>query len=78
VLTALAAALAFVPLATNVFWGPLAVALIGGLAVATALTLIALPALYALWFRVPRNAADDKKPVPKTEHLAAGYAVAAE
>ncbi len=45
---------------------------------ATALTLIALPALYALWFRVPRNAADDKKATPKADHLAAGYAVAAE
>ena len=78
VLTALAAALAFVPLATNVFWGPLAVALIGGLAVATALTLIALPALYALWFRVPRNAADDKKAVPNAEPASEGFAVAAE
>ncbi len=78
VLTALAAALAFVPLATNVFWGPLAVALIGGLVVATALTLIALPALYALWFRVPRNAADDKRAPPKTEPVPEGYAVAAE
>jgi multidrug efflux pump subunit AcrB len=78
VLTAIAAAFAFVPLATNVFWGPLAVALIGGLAVATALTLIALPALYALWFRVPRNAADDKRPAPKTEPTPEGYAVAAE
>ena len=55
VLTALAAMLAFVPLAFNVFWGPMAVALIGGLAVATVLTLIALPALYALWFRVPKD-----------------------
>jgi multidrug efflux pump len=47
VLTALAAAFAFVPLSLNVFWGPMAIAMIGGLAVATALTLIFLPALYA-------------------------------
>jgi multidrug efflux pump subunit AcrB len=52
VLTALAAALAFIPLATNVFWGPMALAMIGGLAVATVLTLMFLPALYAWAFRV--------------------------
>jgi multidrug efflux pump subunit AcrB len=55
VLTALAAALAFVPLAFNVFWGPMAIALIGGLVVATVLTLILLPALHALFFGVPRE-----------------------
>ena len=48
VLTALASALAFVPLATNAFWGPMALAMIGGLAVATVLTLLFLPALTAL------------------------------
>ena len=52
VLTALAAALAFVPLSFNVFWGPMALAMIGGLLVATVLTLLFLPALYALAFRV--------------------------
>ncbi len=52
VLTALAAALAFIPLATNVFWGPMALAMIGGLVVATVLTLMFLPALYAWAFRV--------------------------
>ena len=57
VLTALAAALAFIPLATNVFWGPMALAMIGGLVVATVLTLMFLPALYALAFRVPRGQA---------------------
>jgi multidrug efflux pump subunit AcrB len=51
VLTALAAALAFIPLSFNVFWGPMAVAMIGGLAVATLLTLMFLPALYAWAFR---------------------------
>jgi multidrug efflux pump subunit AcrB len=53
VLTALAAVLAFVPLSFNVFWGPMAIAMIGGLIVATGLTLGFLPALYALAFRVP-------------------------
>jgi multidrug efflux pump subunit AcrB len=52
VLTALAAVLAFVPLATDSFWGPLAYVLIGGVAVGTAITLLFVPALYALWFRI--------------------------
>ena len=52
VLTALAAIFAFVPLSFNVFWGPMAIAMIGGLTVATALTLLFLPALYALAYRV--------------------------
>jgi multidrug efflux pump subunit AcrB len=52
VLTALAAALAFVPLTFNNFWGPLAVVLIGGVVVGTAVTLLFVPALYALWFRL--------------------------
>jgi multidrug efflux pump len=55
-LTAAAAALAMIPLSRSVFWGPMAVAIMGGLLVATALTLLFLPALYAAWFRV-------KKPV---------------
>ncbi len=52
VLTALAAVLAMVPLSRSVFFGPMAVAIMGGLIVATALTLLFLPALYAAWFRV--------------------------
>jgi multidrug efflux pump len=62
VLTALAAALAFIPLATNVFWGPMAVAMIGGLVVATVLTLMFLPALYAWAFRVPKEQRADPRP----------------
>ncbi len=53
-LTAAAAALAMIPLSRSVFWGPMAVAIMGGLLVATALTLLFLPALYAAWFRVKR------------------------
>ncbi|WP_296178466.1 efflux RND transporter permease subunit [Pseudomonas sp. UBA1879] len=52
VLTALAAVLAMIPLSRSVFFGPMAVAIMGGLIVATALTLLFLPALYAAWFRV--------------------------
>jgi multidrug efflux pump subunit AcrB len=53
VLTALAAVLAFIPLTFSTFWGPLAFVLIGGVTVGTALTLFFLPALYALWLKVP-------------------------
>jgi multidrug efflux pump subunit AcrB len=52
VLTALAAVLAFIPLTFSVFWGSLAYTLIGGTAVGTVLTLVFLPALYTIWFRV--------------------------
>jgi len=61
ILTALAAVLAFIPLSFSVFWGPMAVAMIGGLTIATVLTLLFLPALYALWFKVPRERATCKK-----------------
>ncbi|UPL04907.1 MULTISPECIES: efflux RND transporter permease subunit [unclassified Pseudomonas] len=55
VLTALAAVLAMIPLSRSVFYGPMAVAIMGGLIVATALTLLFLPALYAAWFRVRKG-----------------------
>lgn len=51
-LTALAAILAMIPLSHSIFWGPMAVAIMGGLLVATLFTLFFLPALYAAWFRV--------------------------
>jgi multidrug efflux pump len=54
VLTALAAILAMIPLTSSAFFGPMAVAIMGGLFVATGLTLLFLPALYAAWFRVRR------------------------
>jgi multidrug efflux pump subunit AcrB len=50
-LTAAAAILAMVPLATSVFWGPMAVAIGGGLLVATVLTLLVLPVMYAAWYK---------------------------
>ncbi|KNX79288.1 multidrug transporter AcrB [Pseudomonas sp. 250J] len=55
VLTALAAVLAMIPLSRSVFYGPMAVAIMGGLIVATVLTLLFLPALYAAWFRVRKD-----------------------
>jgi multidrug efflux pump subunit AcrB len=55
ILTAAAAMLAFIPLTHSVFWGALAYVLIGGVGVGTLLTLLFLPALYALWFRVARK-----------------------
>ncbi|ESK55726.1 MAG: efflux RND transporter permease subunit [Moraxellaceae bacterium] len=54
VLTALAAVLAMIPLSRSLFFGPMAVAIMGGLIVATLLTLFFLPALYAAWFRVKK------------------------
>ena len=55
VLTAAAAVLAMIPLSRSVFWGPMAVAIMGGLIVATVLTLLALPAMYAAWYRIRRD-----------------------
>jgi multidrug efflux pump len=55
-LTALAAILAMIPLTRSAFFGPMAVAIMGGLFIATVLTLLFLPALYAAWFRVGREA----------------------
>jgi len=52
VLTAAAAVLAMVPLTSSIFWGPMAMAIMGGLFVATALTLVFVPVLYAAWFKV--------------------------
>jgi multidrug efflux pump len=52
-LTAAAAMLGMVPIAFDVFWGPMAYAMVGGLATATLLTLVFLPALYAVWFKIP-------------------------
>jgi multidrug efflux pump subunit AcrB len=53
-LTAAAAILGLIPIVSEVFWGPMAIAMMGGLFIATVLTLIFLPALYASWYRVKR------------------------
>jgi multidrug efflux pump len=68
VLTAAAAVLAMIPLTRSAFFGPMAVAIMGGLVVATALTLLFLPALYAAWFRVKVPArAPAKRPAPAAQ-----------
>ena len=54
-LTAAAAILGMVPLMTSVFWGPMAVAIASGLLVATVLTLLVLPTMYAAWFKVKKT-----------------------
>ncbi len=58
-LTAAATVLAMIPLTRSVFWGPMAFAIMGGLTVATFLTIFFVPALYAAWFRVERAAAQN-------------------
>jgi multidrug efflux pump len=51
-LTAAAASLALIPIAREIFWGPMAYAMMGGIIVGTMLTLLFLPALYVAWFRI--------------------------
>ena len=70
-LTALAAILGMIPLSRSVFWGPMAITIMGGLLVATILTLLVVPALYALWFRVAK---DEPAGVGRSNHpeVAAG------
>ena len=74
-LTAGTAIFAMVPLSRSVFFGPMAVALMGGLLVATALTLLFLPALYAAWFRVKQPVVAEAPPV---RHAPPSLALAAE
>ena len=73
-LTAAAAMFGMIPIAFDVFWGPMAYAMIGGLAAATLLTLVFLPALYAAWFRIqppPQHRRSDSAAQP-TEMVRAG------
>lgn len=65
VLTATATVLAMIPLSRSVFWGPMAIAIMGGLTVATFLTIFFLPALYAAWFKISRTTAP--APAPSAE-----------
>ena len=62
-LTAAAAILGMIPIAPTIFWGPMAYAIMGGLAVATLLTLVFLPALYVTWFRVKKPHQQAPRPV---------------
>jgi len=61
-LTAAAAVLAMIPLTRSILWGPMAYAIMGGLVVATVLTIVFVPALYASWFRVGREQTQASSP----------------
>ncbi len=67
-LTAAAAILAMIPLATSLFWGPMAVAIAGGLFIATILTLLVFPTMYAAWFRVHPDTAIHETPSTSDSH----------
>jgi multidrug efflux pump subunit AcrB len=71
VLTAAATVLAMIPLTRSVFWGPMALAIMGGLTIATVLTIFFVPALYAAWFQVRREPAGGTEPAPANALLAA-------
>jgi multidrug efflux pump len=69
-LTAAATVLAMIPLTRSVFWGPMAISIMGGLTVATALTIFFVPALYAAWFGVRRTTAPEIDRVGLAEYPA--------
>jgi multidrug efflux pump subunit AcrB len=73
-LTALAAILGMIPLARSIFWGPMAITIMGGLFVATVLTLLVVPALYAMWFRVRTDEAMVSSLEPPIEQFDRGPA----
>ena len=84
-LTAAAAILGMIPIAPTIFWGPMAYAMMGGLAVATVLTLIFLPALYVTWFRIKaphpdihREAEVEQSAIPDIAPEAAGSSLPSE
>ena len=64
ILTSLAAVLAFTPLTQSVFWGTLAYTLIGGTLAGTVLTLVFLPATYAIWFKIGTPASTARRGIP--------------
>ena len=75
ILTAAAAILGMIPIAPTVFWGPMAYAVMGGLVVATLLTLVFLPALYVAWFRIsPPTAMQDGANIAHHAHSEPGVA----
>ena len=67
-LTAAAASLALIPIAREIFWGPMAYAMMGGIIVGTLLTLLFLPALYVAWFRIQPDQGD-RPSTPQTSDL---------
>jgi multidrug efflux pump subunit AcrB len=77
-LTAAAASLALIPIAREIFWGPMAYAMMGGIIVGTVLTLLFLPALYVAWFRIqePESASDSNPENPLAPRLETDLSVA--
>ncbi|WP_144935443.1 efflux RND transporter permease subunit [Pseudomonas alabamensis] len=71
-LTAAAASLGMIPIAREVFWGPMAYAMIGGIVSATLLTLLFLPALYVAWYRIKEDDGDQKGAADSQSHPASG------
>ncbi|MDO7911751.1 efflux RND transporter permease subunit [Pseudomonas sp. 22-AL-CL-001] len=71
-LTAAAASLGMIPIAREVFWGPMAYAMIGGIVSATLLTLLFLPALYVAWYRIKEDDGDLKGAADSPSHPASG------
>ncbi|HYZ21507.1 MAG TPA: efflux RND transporter permease subunit, partial [Rhodopila sp.] len=71
-LTAAAAILGMIPIAPTIFWGPMAYAIMGGLAVATLLTLLFLPALYVTWFRITPPRPDEAQHAGRKQTVMAG------
>ena len=69
-LTAISTVLGLIPIAPTVFWGPMAFAIMGGLAVATMLTLVFLPTVYVTWFRGKEAALDAQSSVPASSNTA--------
>jgi multidrug efflux pump len=76
VLTALAAILAMIPLSRSAFWGPMAITIMGGLFVATFLTLLYLPGLYALWFRKSLEARGENPDLASQQHAQPAFPLA--
>jgi uncharacterized membrane protein len=72
-LTAAAASLALIPIAREIFWGPMAYAMMGGIIIGTVLTLLFLPALYVAWFRIKETelATDNARENPLAPELQA-------
>ena len=68
-LTAAAASLGLMPIAREIFWGPMAYAMMGGIIVGTLLTLLFLPALYVAWFRIKEP---DQAPCSRVAELSSG------
>jgi multidrug efflux pump len=77
-LTALATILGMIPLAGSIFWGPMAITIMGGLFVATILTLVVVPALYALWFKVRPDEVSDFEPIERQDWDCIPIRIAAE